>query len=211
MKVCIAIIGGIFRDKVLKDYRYIEPCFKYFNKNVIDCNDDCDFDLYMNCWYTDNDIVDKIKNLYNPIVSRFEKPFIKKPMPSRVITHKRVWELIDHDKKYDLYLFLRADIMYMSKIILKNLNQDMIYHNDGEVHSGDFFYIMNYTNGCKFIQATNSGMIINANALEDYCMKFSHMINYHRSGIGVEVYRKLWNHKTNTKIKKEILEDVIYE
>ncbi len=35
MKVCIAIIGGIFRDKVLKDYRYIEPCFKYFNKNVI--------------------------------------------------------------------------------------------------------------------------------------------------------------------------------
>ena len=86
----------------------------------------------------------------------------------------------------------------------------MIYHNDGEVHSGDFFYIMNYTNGCKFIQATNSGMIINANALEDYCMKFSHMINYHRSGIGVEVYRKLWNHKTNTKIKKEILDKTIF-
>ena len=101
--------------------------------------------------------------------------------------------------------------MYMSKIILKNLNQDMIYHNDGEVHSGDFFYIMNYTNGCKFVQATDSGMIIDANALEDYCSEFSQMVNYHRSGIGVEVYRKLWNPNNNTKIEKQILEDVIYE
>jgi len=211
MKMCIAIIGGIFFDKVLKDYRYIEPCYKYFKKNVIDCNDDCEFDIYMNCWCTDDDIIDRIKNLYNPISSRFEKPFIKKRMPSRVITHKRVWELIKHDKKYDLYLFLRTDVMYMSKIILKNLNPDMIYHNDGHVHSGDFFYIMNYNNGRKFVGASDSGIIKGADALEDYCSEFSTMINYQRSGIGVEVYRKLWNPNTNTKIKKEILEDVIYE
>ena len=136
---------------------YLIPCYDSIKKNIIDANKDYTVDTLFYCWGSDNNLISKIIDTYNPIKSRFTQENLENRFFSKMKGNKLAWGLaktLDTIQEYKYIMFLRPDIIFFKPIYFDSYTYTNIYHNDGRAdttgHYGDFYFLMNKDNAEYF-------------------------------------------------------------
>lgn len=133
--------------------------FVLIEKNIIQCNLDCSFDIIVNTSSYDNQISEKkIFNKYN-----YESNIIIENQISKILTNYHLKQIIFYDviditcyvgiffdriintcknfkiENYDYIFFLRFDVLVKNKINFNNFNKQSLYFFDGG-NSGWFMH-----------------------------------------------------------------------
>jgi hypothetical protein len=133
---------------------YAIPCYEHIVKHIIAPNvNKHTIDTYFYCWGKTSFITNLLCELYRPVTYRFTEEQLDNNFLSKMKGNHLVFSLAK-DKEYDLYVFLRPDIIFNADINFDRYDIDKIYHNDGRPteggHFGDMYFIMNHKNAIAF-------------------------------------------------------------
>jgi hypothetical protein len=133
---------------------YALPCYNHINNYIIEPNSQKHtIDTYFYCWGKQSDTTDLLCELYRPVAYRFTEEQENNNFLSKMKGNQLVFSLAK-DTQYDMYMFLRPDIIFNADIDFDRYDIDKIYHNDGRPteggHFGDMYFIMNHKNAIAF-------------------------------------------------------------
>ena len=144
----------------LVDYVGISEILK---SKLIDVNENVD--TFIHCWTPS--VSTNMVEIYKPKACEFEQNDIyAEEFKSKCYNigslynrasfllsiQKSLSLMIDSGKVYDNVLIIRPDVVLFKNLILSELElvDNIVYSNNGRVHPGDFFYLMNYNTSKTF-------------------------------------------------------------
>ena len=161
MRVAVCFTGTVTSNKPEPhpDYNknnehYIRPCFEAYKRHFFDTNSEHELVVYMHFWADGADTahVELLKSLYQPARILTQPLEVTNRFVSKYMSLSRVVDLTEGD--FDMYVFLRPDVMIMKNVSLSSYDPTIIYHNDGcpleGGHFGDMYYAMNMKNAIHF-------------------------------------------------------------
>ena len=147
--------NATFKKNKLVDYEGISHIMK---KHLIDVNDNVD--TFIHCWTPD--VESDMVRIYKPKSFLFEENDIYSEEFKRKCSifrgraynrasfllsiQKSLSLMVESGEEYDSVLVIRPDVILFKNLILSELQlvDNIVYSNNGRVHPGDFFYLMNY-------------------------------------------------------------------
>jgi hypothetical protein len=183
MKVAILLTGGVSLKNIpycgstwkehinnnITNYINIQSVYLSIKKNIINCNPNCTFDIYIYSWNIN--IQNEIINIFNPIKSEFEdndkyRDYISSfsgqyEVLSASLALKKGIELIESSNiKYDTIISTRPDCILWKELYLNKCDTLKIYTLNWNNANSDVFFIMNLANAIIFknlFESSNMG------------------------------------------------------
>lgn len=226
-KVAICLRGSMGKIKAgfLKENPYVNlpyinynACHNSIIKHIVNFNKNYDFDFFIHSW--NPDLEKNMKKIYKPKASIFEKQTKYQNLINKNIIKNYGYTahqlgiskslnvlkkyVNNTNKKYNLVIIYRPDVMLMKDIDLNLYNEKNIYVNDSV--NEDFHFIMNFNNSMRFSNIFGKKM-----TFKEYINKILHSKltpDNIKCGIHQEVMRKLYS---NSIKKHNIKENFFYK